>query len=133
LKDTDTARYYGTGRRKNAVAKVWLTPGEGIVTINGRPMALYVGRKSLELVIQQPFVAVDVAGKYDVMAKCVGGGIAGQAGAVRHGISRALLQVSEEMRTPLRRQGYLTRDPRVKERKKYGRKRARRGFQFSKR
>ena len=96
-------------------------------------MADYVGRKSLELIIQQPFEAVDVAGKYDVIAKCNGGGISGQAGAVRHGISRALLQVSEEMRTPLRRQGYLTRDPRVKERKKYGRKRARRGFQFSKR
>ena len=129
----DIARYYGTGRRKNAVAKVWLAPGEGKITINGRVMAEYVGRKSLELIIQQPFEAVDVAGKYDVVAKCNGGGISGQAGAVRHGISRALLQVSEEMRTPLRRQGYLTRDPRVKERKKYGRKRARRGFQFSKR
>jgi small subunit ribosomal protein S9 len=129
----DIARYYGTGRRKNAVAKVWLAPGQGNITINGRTMSDYVGRKSLMLIIQQPFEAVDVAGKYDVVAKCNGGGISGQAGAVRHGISRALLQVSEEMRTPLRRQGYLTRDPRVKERKKYGRKRARRGFQFSKR
>ncbi len=127
------ARYYGTGKRKNAVAKVWLTPGEGKVTINGRPMAEYLGRKALELLVLQPFEAVDAVGKYDVEAKCIGGGIAGQAGAVRHGISMALLNVSEEMRTPLRRQGFLTRDPRVKERKKYGRKRARRGFQFSKR
>ena len=129
----ETATYYGTGRRKNAVAKVWLTPGNGTIVINGRPMADYVGRKSLELIIQEPFEAVDVAGKYDVIAKCIGGGISGQAGAVRHGISRALLQVGDDMRTPLRRQGYLTRDPRIKERKKYGRKRARRGFQFSKR
>ncbi len=129
----ETAKYYGTGRRKNAVAKVWLTPGEGTIVINGKPMAAYVGRKSLELIIQQPLEAVDVAGKYDVIAECNGGGISGQAGAVRHGISRALLQVGDDMRTPLRRQGYLTRDPRMKERKKYGRKRARRGFQFSKR
>ncbi len=129
----ETARYYGTGHRKNATAKVWLTPGEGNVVINGVPMAQYVGRRALELLILQPFEAVDAAGKYDVTAKCIGGGIAGQAGAVRHGISKALLQVGPDMRTPLRRQGFLTRDPRVKERKKYGRKRARRGFQFSKR
>ncbi|MCE5200651.1 MAG: 30S ribosomal protein S9 [Armatimonadota bacterium] len=128
-----TARYYGTGHRKNATARVWLVPGQGTVTINGRNMAEYVGRKSLELIIMQPFEAVDVAGRYDVIAKCTGGGISGQAGAIRHGISKALLEVAGEMRTPLRRQGFLTRDPRVKERKKYGRKRARRGFQFSKR
>jgi len=130
---SETARYYGTGHRKNATAKVWLTPGEGAVTINGKMMSEYVGRKSLELLILQPFEAVGAAGKFDVNAKCIGGGIAGQAGAVRHGISVALLQAGEDMRTPLRRQGFLTRDPRVKERKKYGRKRARRGFQFSKR
>jgi small subunit ribosomal protein S9 len=129
----ETARYYGTGKRKNAVARVWLTPGEGNVTINGRAMAEYVGRKSLELIIMQPFDAVSAVGKYDVTAMCTGGGIAGQAGAVRHGISKALLGIGEDIRTPLRRQGFLTRDPRVKERKKYGRKRARRGFQFSKR
>ena len=128
-----TARYYATGHRKNATAKVWLVPGEGTVTINGVPMAQYVGRRVLEMMIMQPFEAVDAAGKYDVIAKCLGGGIAGQAGAVRHGISKALLAVGPDMRTPLRRQGFLTRDPRVKERKKYGRKRARRGFQFSKR
>jgi len=129
----ETARYYGTGHRKNATAKVWLSPGEGNVTINGRPMPQYVGRKALELLIMQPFEAVDAAGKYDVKAQCLGGGIVGQAGAVRHGISKALLQVGADMRTPLRRLGFLTRDPRVKERKKYGRKRERRGFQFSKR
>ena len=128
-----TARYYGTGHRKNATARVWLAPGEGKIVINGVEMSTYVGRKSLELLILQPFDAVGAAGKYDVMAKCSGGGIAGQAGAVRHGISMALLEVATDMRTPLRRQGFLTRDPRVKERKKYGRKRARRGFQFSKR
>lgn len=128
-----TARYYGTGHRKNATARVWLTPGDGSVKINGRTMSNYVGRKALELLILQPFECVDAAGRYDVMATCKGGGIAGQAGAVRHGISKALLQVGPDMRTPLRRQGFLTRDPRVKERKKYGRKRARRGFQFSKR
>ena len=129
----ETARYYGTGHRKNATAKVWMTPGEGNIVINGVPMEKYVGRKALELLIMQPFEAVDAVGKYDVNAHCLGGGIAGQAGAVRHGISVALLQVATDMRTPLRRQGFLTRDPRVKERKKYGRKRARRGFQFSKR
>ncbi|MCL5102676.1 MAG: 30S ribosomal protein S9 [Armatimonadetes bacterium] len=128
-----TAKYYGTGHRKNATARVWLKPGEGTVTINDVPMAKYVGRKALELLIMQPFEAVDAMGKYDVIARCKGGGIAGQAGSIRHGISKALLQVGDDMRTPLRRQGFLTRDPRVKERKKYGRKRARRGFQFSKR
>ena len=129
----ETARYYGTGHRKNATARVWLIPGQGIVTINGVAIGQYLGRKSLELHVMQPFEAVDAEGKYDVTAHCKGGGIAGQAGAVRHGISKALLQVGADMRTPLRRLGFLTRDPRVKERKKYGRKRARRGFQFSKR
>lgn len=126
-------KYYGTGKRKNAIARVWLTAGEGNVIINGRTMSNYVGRKSLELLINQPFEAVGAVGKYDVWATANGGGISGQAGAVRHGISVALLLVDAEFRTPLRRGGYLTRDPRVKERKKYGRKKARRGFQFSKR
>ncbi|MBQ7257237.1 MAG: 30S ribosomal protein S9 [Abditibacteriota bacterium] len=127
-------RKYGTGKRKDAVARVWLSPGEGNVIINGKPMADYVGRKSLELLINQPFVAVDALGKYDVWATAKGGGISGQAGAVRHGISIALVQMDEEAyKTTLRRGGFLTRDPRVKERKKYGRKKARRGFQFSKR
>ena len=129
----ETARYYATGHRKNATAKVWLTPGEGKIVINGRPMNEYFGRKTLEMVVQQPLALVDALGKYDVKVTALGGGITGQAGAVRHGIAKALLEVSEDMRTPLRRLGFLTRDPRVKERKKYGRKRARRGFQFSKR
>ena len=128
-----TVKYYATGHRKNATAKVWLVPGTGTVTINGRPMGEYLGRRTLESIILQPFEAVNVAGQFDVVAQALGGGIAGQAGAIRHGISKALLEVGEDMRTPLRRQGFLTRDPRVKERKKYGRKRARRGFQFSKR
>ena len=129
----DNARYYATGHRKNATAKVWLTPGEGKIVINNRPMAEYFGRKALEVLVQQPFEAVDAVGKYDVIAQAIGGGIAGQAGAVRHGIAKALLEVNAEMRPILRKLGFLTRDPRVKERKKYGRKRARRGFQFSKR
>ena len=129
----ETARYYATGHRKNATAKVWLTPGEGKIIINGRPMPDYFGRKTLEMVVQQPFEAVDAVGKYDVTVTALGGGITGQAGAVRHGISKALLEIDAEMRPILRRLGFLTRDPRVKERKKYGRKRARRGFQFSKR
>lgn len=128
-----TVKYYGTGRRKNAIAKVWLTPGEGNVTINGRAMPEYVGRKALELMILEPFEVLGLAGQYDVEVQALGGGISGQAGAVRHGISVALLGVGTEIRTPLRRLGFLTRDSRVKERKKYGRKRARRGFQFSKR
>lgn len=129
----DRARYYATGHRKNATAKVWLVSGTGIVTINGKPMADYLCRRTLENLVLQPFEAINAAGQYDVMVHALGGGIAGQAGAIRHGISKALLEVSGEMRPTLRRQGFLTRDPRVKERKKYGRKRARRGFQFSKR
>ena len=129
----DSAKYYGTGHRKNATAKVWLSAGTGNVTINGRPMAEYLGRRTLETLVMQPFQAVDAAGQFDAVVQAVGGGISGQAGAIRHGISKALLAVGEEMRPTLRRQGFLTRDPRVKERKKYGRKRARRGFQFSKR
>jgi small subunit ribosomal protein S9 len=128
-----TARYYGTGHRKNATAKVWLVPGQGNITVNGRPMTAYFGRRVLEIVVQQPFEAVDVVGKYDVIAEASGGGITGQAGAVRHGVSKALLEALPECRPTLRKLGFLTRDPRVKERKKYGRKRARRGFQFSKR
>jgi small subunit ribosomal protein S9 len=128
-----SATYYATGKRKNAIARVWLMPGEGNVTINDKPMAEYVGRLALEKLIQQPFDIVEVAGRFDVRALVKGGGVAGQAGAVRHGISKALTIADPDFRTMLRRLGFLTRDPRVKERKKYGRKRARRGFQFSKR
>jgi len=125
--------YYATGRRKNAIARVWLKPGTGLVTVNQKPMADYLGRKVLEMVVESPMKAVGLDGKLDVVADCEGGGIAGQAGAVKLGIARAIIEMDPNLRTPLRRTGYLTRDPRVKERKKYGRKRARRGFQFVKR
>jgi small subunit ribosomal protein S9 len=126
--------YYATGHRKNATAKVWLFPGgTGTITINGRTLPEYVQRRSLELIVIQPLQLTDALGQFDIKAKVLGGGVAGQAGALRHGISKALIAANPELRPPLRRGGFLTRDPRVKERKKYGRKRARRGFQFSKR
>lgn len=126
-------RYYGTGKRKDAVARVWIVPGTGEVSINDRPAERYLGRLVLQRLVKQPFEATETLGRYDVIAKCHGGGISGQAGAIRHGISKALLEANPELRPILRKLGYLTRDPRVKERKKFGRKRARRGFQFSKR
>lgn len=129
----NSVRYYGTGKRKDAVARVWIVPGSGVVTINDRPADRYLGRLVLERLLQQPFDVTEMAGRFDVIAHCKGGGVSGQAGAIRHGISKALVEADPEHRTALRRLGYLTRDPRVKERKKYGRKRARRGFQFSKR
>lgn len=129
----DKVTYYATGHRKNATARVWLSPGTGEITINRRPAGDYLGRKTLEMIIQEPFEVTDTVGKFDVMAIVMGGGVSGQAGAIRHGISKALTIADPESRTVLRRLGYLTRDPRVKERKKYGRKRARRAFQFSKR
>ena len=126
--------YYATGHRKNATAKVWLVPnGTGTITVNGKELPDYVQRRSLELIVMQPFQITETVGQFDIKAKVLGGGISGQAGALRHGISKALIVADPELRPPLRRGGYLTRDPRVKERKKYGRKRARRGFQFSKR
>ncbi len=127
------ARYYGTGKRKNAIARVWIFPGTGQVTINKRPADRYLGRLVLERMLHQPFSVTEQGGRFDVMARCKGGGLSGQAGAVRQGISKALVESDPDLRPVLRRLGYLTRDPRVKERKKYGRKRARRGFQFSKR
>ena len=129
----DGNRFYGTGKRKNAIARVWLSPGSGTITINDRPAGKYLGRAVLERMVNSPFAVVDMEGRFDVMVRAKGGGISGQAGAIRHGISKALLESDPELRPRLRRIGYLTRDPRVKERKKYGRKRARRGFQFSKR
>jgi small subunit ribosomal protein S9 len=126
--------YYATGHRKNATAKVWLIPGgTGAITVNGRELPAYVQRRSLELIVMQPLELTETVGQFDVKAKVLGGGVAGQAGALRHGISKALIVADPEFRPPLRRGGFLTRDPRVKERKKYGRKGARRGFQFSKR
>lgn len=124
---------YGTGRRKCAIARVWVENGEGLVTVNGRDFAEYFGRPVLEILVKSPLVHLDMADKINVRAKVKGGGLSGQAGAVRLGIARALLQLDENLRPGLKVGGYLTRDPRVKERKKYGFKKARRGFQFVKR
>ncbi|MFA4844420.1 MAG: 30S ribosomal protein S9 [Candidatus Margulisiibacteriota bacterium] len=127
-------KFYGTGRRKEATAKVWLTGGSGQIKVNGRTVKdFFCGRRILEYVINQPFVATQTAGKYDVFAETIGGGVPGQAGAVSLGIARALVQMNPDLRTALKKQGLLTRDPRMKERKKYGLKRARRAFQFTKR
>ena len=127
------ALYYGTGRRKNAVARVRLVPGTGKVTINGREGAEYFGREALLDYAKTPFKVTDTMDHFDVIARINGGGISGQAGALRHGISRALLLASEDNRAILKKAGFLTRDPRMKERKKYGLKAARRAPQFSKR
>jgi len=126
-------QYYGTGRRKTAVARVRLVPGEGKVVINERPMDDYLGLKTLELIVMQPLNLTETADKYDVIAKVKGGGVSGQAGAVRHGIARALLRADAEFRPALKKAGFLTRDPREKERRKYGLKKARKASQFSKR
>ena len=125
--------YYGTGRRKTSVARVRLIPGEGKIVINGRAFEEYFALQSLQLIIKQPLVLTDLMGKYDVLVNVAGGGVAGQAGAVRHGISRALLDVEGENRPVLKKAGLLTRDPREKERRKYGLKKARKASQFSKR
>jgi small subunit ribosomal protein S9 len=125
--------YYGTGRRKCAVAKVRLVTGQGNIIINGKPMGEYFGRKMLELVVKLPLEITQTDAKYDVLASVHGGGTSGQAGAIRHGISRALLKVEDEFRSPLKKAGFLTRDPRMKERRKYGLKKARKDPQFSKR
>jgi len=125
--------FYATGHRKNATAKVWIAPGEGHITVNGMPLGQYVRRPTLELLVREPLELVQSTGAFDVRAKCLGGGISGQAGALRHGIAKALVVMDASLRSVMRRAGLLTRDPRVKERKKYGRKRARRGFQFKKR
>jgi small subunit ribosomal protein S9 len=124
---------YGTGRRKCAIARVWVTPGEGNITINGKDFKAYLGRPVLEILVKSPLVHLGVDGRYDIKATTKGGGISGQAGAIRLGISRALLEIDSEFRKELKPAGFLTRDARIKERKKYGRKKARRGFQFVKR
>jgi len=126
-------QYYGTGRRKHSVARVRLVPGDGRIVINNRSIDDYFGLETLKLIVKQPLVLTDTDGKYDVIVLAHGGGISGQAGAIRHGISRALLHVDPEFRSLLKRAGLLTRDPRMKERKKYGLKAARRAPQFSKR
>ena len=128
-----TTKYYGTGRRKSSVARVYLVPGTGKVTINKRDIDEYLGLETLKVVVRQPLVATETVDKFDVIVTVKGGGYTGQAGAIRHGIARALLQVDGEYRPTLKAAGYLTRDPRMKERKKYGLKAARRAPQFSKR
>ena len=127
------AYFYGTGRRKSSIARVRLYPGSGKITINGRDIDDYFGLETLKLVINQPFGVTNTIGKYDIVANVKGGGISGQAGAIRHGVSRALLLADDTFRAPLKKAGLLTRDPRMKERKKYGLKAARRAPQFSKR
>ena len=126
-------KYYGTGRRKKSIARVYLVPGKGDVVINKRNMDEYFGLETLKVIVRQPLTATGTADKYDVLVNVKGGGYTGQAGAIRHGIARALLQVDAEFRPVLKKAGYLTRDPRMKERKKYGLKKARRAPQFSKR
>lgn len=125
--------YNATGRRKTSVARVRLVPGDGKIIINGRELSNYFGLKTLELIVKQPLTLTDTLGKYDVLANVQGGGISGQAGAIRHGISRALLKVEGEYRPVLKKAGLLTRDPREKERRKYGLKKARKASQYSKR
>ena len=126
-------RYYGTGRRKKSVARVYVMPGKGNITINKRNIDEYFGLETLKVIVRQPLVATDTEGKYDILVNVKGGGYTGQAGAIRHGLARALTKVDPEFRPALKKEGYLTRDPRMKERKKYGLKAARRAPQFSKR
>ena len=126
-------RAYATGKRKNAIARVWIKPGNGKITVNGKEFNLFFARPVLQMILQQPIVAAARKDQYDVVATVAGGGLSGQAGAVRHGISTALTRYEPALRTTVKREGFLTRDPRVVERKKYGKAKARRSFQFSKR
>ena len=125
-------KFYGTGRRKKSIARVYLVPGNGQIIVNKRSLDEYFGLETLKVIVKQPLVATETEGKFDVLVNVHGGGYTGQAGAIRHGISRALLQVDADYRATLKKEGYLTRDPRMKERKKYGLKAARRAPQFSK-
>ena len=129
----EKVQFYGTGRRKSSVARVRLVPGNGQIIVNGKDSKDYFQKKTLEMIIRQPLVLTETEGRFDVLVNAHGGGTTGQAGAIRHGLSRALLTVEEEFRAPLKAAGFLTRDPRMKERKKYGLKAARRAPQFSKR
>ena len=126
-------RAYATGKRKDAVARVWIRPGSGKVTVNNRPIDVYFARPVLRMLLQQPLQVAGRVDQYDITVTVAGGGLSGQAGAVRHGLSKALTYYEPELRGPLKKEGFLTRDPRVVERKKYGRAKARRSFQFSKR
>ncbi len=129
----ELGRAYATGKRKDAVARVWIKPGSGKVTVNGRDMDKYFARPVLQMILRQPFKVAGVEGEFDVMATVKGGGLSGQAGAVKHGISKALQLYDPTLRAPLKAAGFLTRDSRVVERKKYGKPKARKSFQFSKR
>ncbi len=126
-------KFYGTGRRKNAIAKVWVRAGEGNIEVNGKSLEDYFGKKTLEMVVKQPLDTTASGANYDVIAKVHGGGMSGQAGAIRHGLSRALVEANPDFRPALRAAGFMTRDPRMKERRKYGLKKARKASQFSKR
>ncbi|MEN8709905.1 MAG: 30S ribosomal protein S9 [Paracoccaceae bacterium] len=129
----ELGRSYATGKRKDAVARVWIKPGSGKVTVNGKEMPVYFARPVLQMVLRQPFEVAGVEGQFDVMATVKGGGLSGQAGAVKHGISKALQNYDPSLRAALKAAGFITRDSRVVERKKYGKRKARRSFQFSKR
>ena len=126
-------RAYATGKRKNAIARVWIKPGKGQITVNGRDQEIYFARPVLRMLIQQPLVATNRSSQYDITCTVSGGGLSGQAGAVRHGLSKALMNFEPDLRGALKKGGFLTRDSRVVERKKYGKAKARRSFQFSKR
>lgn len=126
-------KFYATGKRKSSIARVWMKPGTGEITVNKRPLEVFFGRETSKMIVRQPLELTDNAGKFDVAVNVTGGGISGQAGAIKHGITKALLEADPELRAVLKKAGFITRDSRVKERKKYGRAAARRSFQFSKR
>lgn len=126
-------KYYATGKRKTSIARVWMKPGTGEIVVNKRPLDVFFGRETSKMVVQQPLELTDNQGKYDISINVSGGGISGQAGAIKHGITKALLEINPELRAVLKQAGFVTRDSRIKERKKYGRKGARASFQFSKR
>lgn len=126
-------QYYATGRRKTSVARVTISPGSGQIIVNNKPADIYFPRETLRMVIRQPIEIAGITGKYDINATVIGGGLSGQAGALRHGIARAIVDMNSDLRLRLKKEGFLTRDPREKERKKYGQKGARKRFQFSKR
>lgn len=126
-------KYYGTGKRKSSIARVWLTPGSGVITVNCKSIDAYFGRETSKMIIRQPLELTENVGKFDIYVTVKGGGDSGQAGAIKHGITKALLEVDAAYRAPLKSAGFITRDSRVKERKKYGKKAARASFQFSKR
>lgn len=126
-------KFYATGKRKTSIARVWMKPGTGEITVNQRPLDVFFGRETSKMVVRQPLELTDNIGKFDISVNVVGGGVSGQAGAIKHGITKALLEVDPELRAVLKKSGFITRDSRIKERKKYGRAAARRSFQFSKR